>query len=110
MPRHHKPTNGADLSPAGELRNCPDFLSDMQKLCWSEIVDDMPPGVLKNADNFAVEALARLMAKVRTPGEDTPAVYAQLGASLDRFGMNPKARANVKVPANPKDKNAFANL
>lgn len=99
---------GIDLSPTGTLRDVPDFLTDIQQTCWREIVADMPEGALKNADNFAVEALARLMAKVRT-NNDTAAVYAQLGQYLDRFGMNPKARPNVQLPTAPV-KNSFADI
>ncbi|HTO02792.1 MAG TPA: hypothetical protein VL069_03780 [Opitutus sp.] len=96
------------MNPDGNLRDVPDFLDATQQGCWREIVADMPAGALKNADNFAVEALSRLMAKVRT-NNDTPAVYAQLGAYLDRFGMNPKSRPNVQLPTAPV-KNSFADI
>jgi hypothetical protein len=115
MPRHQSPTaslaasgaldrnanrnasRGSDLTPTGELRACPDFLNEFEQQCWREIVSDMPPGVLKNADNFAVENLSRLQAMIRT-GQGTGAIYAQAMNALDRFGMNPKARPNVQVP------------
>lgn len=93
---------GDEMEPSGELRECPDFLNELQKQCWNEIVAYMPPGVLKNADNFAVENLARLQALIRS-GEAGPTIYAQAIQHLDRFGMNPKARPNVQVPVKKKE-------
>ena len=99
---------GKDLEPTGELRECPEFLNEFERQCWSEIVADMPPGVLKNADNFAVENLSRLQAMIRT-GQGTGAIYAQTSALLDRFGMNPKARPNVQIPVK-KQSGGFADV
>ena len=88
---------GVDAQPSGALGPCPDYLGKPERECWAQIVADAAPGALTNADNFAVEALARLMAIVKS-GLATAAIYAQLGQYLDRFGMNPKSRANVQVP------------
>ena len=101
---------GADGKPSGALGPCPDYLSDLEQMCWAEIIVDAAPGALTNADNWAVQAVCRLMAMVRggvlvtTKDGETritaapAAIYAQLGQYLDRFGMNPKARPNVQIP------------
>lgn len=92
---------GVDAKPSGQLRECPEFLEEVERQCWAEIVASAAPGALTNADNLAVEAMARLMGTVRS-GKATAATYGQLGQYLDRFGMNPKSRANVQI-APPKD-------
>jgi phage terminase small subunit len=99
---------GADAKPSGDLGPCPDYLGRPERECWEQVVRDAAPGALTNADNFAVEALSRLMAIVKS-GQATAAIYAQLGQYLDRFGMNPKSRANVQIPKT-KTGNAFADL
>jgi len=91
---------GDDMKPTGELRECPEFFDETQAQCWAELVAMMPPGVLKNADNFAVENLAVLQA-MRRDGTATMATYAQITVLLDRFGLNPKARPNVQIPKQP---------
>jgi hypothetical protein len=99
---------GDDMLPTGELRACPTAFTDSQKQCWAELVAMMPPGVLKNADNFAVENLAVLQAMTRD-GSATMSTYAQVTALLDRFGLNPKARPNVQIPKT-KAGNQFASI
>jgi hypothetical protein len=79
MPAHRRPTELLELSgafdkdparrrPVGPksdrpIGDPPPCLGPDEAACWREFCRDAPAGVLTSADRWALEALARLMAR-----------------------------------------------
>ena len=100
--RQNEPRQTEGLGP------CPAYLSKPERACWDRIVEICPEGVLKAADEAAVELAARLWARVRL-GEFTAADSAQFKAALQQLGMTPAARSMVTATP-PERGNAFGEL
>lgn len=101
--RHPERKRTGEPKPAGKIGAAPAGLDAQQKKCWREIVKDCPPNVLTNADRWAVEICAVLMARFRV-GEATGAEVGHLRALLGQLGMTPSERAKLSIePPKPKD-------
>ena len=76
---------------------------------WHELVAMAPPGVLTNADRWAVEIAAGLMAEYRK-GEMLPAGVGHLRSILGRMGLTPADRAALSIPQPEKTENKWAKF
>lgn len=81
-----------DLRPLGEP---PATLRGVALAAWRDIAATLAPGVLTSGDRFAVEIVARLLAKMRTPAGLTAAEIARLQRGLGSLGMTPTDRSRV---------------
>ena len=108
MPRPPKPVelleqSGADRHarrraapksphPIGDPPAC---LAPDEAACWREFCRDASAGVLTSADRWALEALARLMAKSRREGL-SGAKTGHLRGFLGEMGASPASRGRVQ--------------
>lgn len=96
--RENEPVN---TQPIGEP---PEFLTDVEKSAFNEIVNISITGVLGQADRISVERAAVLLCKCRGLS-DAPASYseqAQLYKYLGQFGMLPADRSKISIPKKKK--------
>jgi len=117
MPTPRKPTEVLELSgafrkdpqrrrPVGPkhesgLGDPPSYLSEAERICWGEIVDNSPPGVLTQGERWIVEIAVMLMAKKRTVGL-TAAEIAQLVKTMCLLGLTAVDRSRVVVEKDDK--------
>jgi hypothetical protein len=99
---------GNDATPTEGLQSMPDYLSEAEKRCWSTIIDQCTPGVLKKSDWIGVLAMTRLLAKLEA-GTIIAPEHSQLRAYLVEFAMTPKARPGVQIPKAP-NANEFSTI
>jgi phage terminase small subunit len=99
-PEYRRP---AEPSPREPLATAaPKDFSKEQKKLWKELMRMLPPGVAFNSDAWAIRHLVVLEAKSRSDEKMMAAEMSQLISLLDRFGLNPAARARIAVEA-PKE-------
>jgi hypothetical protein len=91
-PRYDRSGEPRDLRPLGEPPAC---LRGVALAAWRDIAATLAPGVLTSGDRFAVEIVARLLAKMRAPGGLTAAEIARLQRGLGSLGMSPVDRSRV---------------
>jgi hypothetical protein len=84
--------------PTGPLGDPPSCLPGDTAAAWREIADALAPGVAGNSDRIAVEIVARLLARLRSPEGVTAAEIACLHRGLASLGMTPAARSKVAPP------------
>jgi hypothetical protein len=113
MPAYRKPTELLELSgafaknpqrrrPVGPksdrgIGDPPPHLVPDEAAAWVEFVGNMPANVLTSADRWALELVARLVAKSRREGL-TGAELGHLRALLNECGATPASRSRV-LPA-----------
>ncbi len=106
-PQRRRPVGPKSDRPIGEPPAC---LAPDEAGCWAEFVSNAPAGVLTSGDRWALEAVARLMAKPAGGGGLTSAETGHLRGFLSELGASPASRGQVQapgpaepVPANPWD-------
>ncbi|MGF2734833.1 hypothetical protein [Marinobacter sp. DUT-1] len=124
MPRPRKPAKIQEISawkknpqrrreefePVDDIGPAPDSLT-VEFEIWEEIAGMVPPGVLGSSDRIALEALCRLIFKMRYDFDNMSA--AQLGRLenlLGKFGLTPSDRSRVMLRQNEKPKNPFDGM
>lgn len=87
---------GDPPKPTGPLGRAPAHLRLDEKAVWNELAGIMPPGVVGNVDQFAVETLVRLVVKTRKrrAGASEQKMLLQL---LGKFGMTPADRRRIEI-------------
>lgn len=95
----------------GDIRGieAPDYLDSDLAAIWKEVAGSLHARVASNPDMIALEALVRLVAKMRT-GEMSAADYARLQGYLGEFGMTPASRSKVSQGKQATGKKGFAAL
>mgnify|MGYP006935313773 CR=1 FL=1 len=90
-----------------------DYLNELQKEFFNEIVSDSIEGVLGEADRLAVEQASILLWKCRNLNiidgdivQATAAEQSQFFKYLSQFGMTPADRSKISIPKQ-KEKNRF---
>ncbi|WP_138223397.1 hypothetical protein [Nibricoccus aquaticus] len=127
MPAHRKSKTALDLSgatrtnparyasrspapkPAGPLVHRPEDLDEKQVACWDRLLAIAPAGTLTVADEAAVEAAARLWAKIKT-GFAKSSDYSMLSKYLTSLGLTPQSRTTIEVPPQHAEENEFAKV
>jgi hypothetical protein len=71
------------------------------KAVWDEVAAALMPGIAAKADRIVFEAFVRLVIKVRTVSDLTPALAAQLRCYASEFAMTPAARARLSLGGTP---------
>lgn len=101
----------AEPETDGDLRGicAPDYLDDGLAAIWVEVAGTLHSRVASGPDMIALEALVRLVAKMRT-GEMSAADYARLQGYLGEFGMTPASRSKVSQGKKTESKRGFAAL
>ncbi|MAG24944.1 terminase [Candidatus Pacearchaeota archaeon] len=87
----------------------PDYLDEGLAAIWREVAGMLHARVASNPDMIALEALVRLVARMRT-GEMSAADYARLQGYLGEFGMTPASRSKVSQGKKAVEKKGFAAL
>jgi len=88
----------------GNIGRAPKRLTKEQALCWKEIVDITPDGVLAKSDRIIVELAARMTNDFRTNYEDfNAAKVSKLITILGKLGLNPSDRSSIVIEP-PKSK------
>ena len=71
----------------------PKHLTDLRKVCWKEIVKQVPAGVLTNADETTMAIISVLFAEFRTKGANMSAAHlTRMQAIMGRIGLDPAGR------------------
>jgi len=93
--------------PKGKFRKTPPtHLTDLQKTCWKEIVKQVPPGVLTEADQVTFEIIVILFAEFRLKGAKMSAAHlTRMTAMMGRIGLDPAGRAGLVVDTGDKPNN-----
>lgn len=99
----------AEPQPNGELGDPPACLSKVQQRIWYELAEQVPSGVLTNADRILVELTVRLISKMRS-GRAMASEVSLLQSCLSRMGLTPADRSRVSSSTPDKPRNAFAEL
>ncbi len=90
-PRYDRSGEPRDLPPLGEPPAC---LRGPALAVWREIAATVAPGVLAAPDRFALEIVARLLAKLRRDGLTASETRA-LQRGFASIGMTPADRSRV---------------
>jgi phage terminase small subunit len=91
-----------------QIGDIPEYLAEDEKKAWREIVTNVIPGVLGQADRNSVELASVLMAAFRRR-ETTSSDLGQLIRLLGQFGMTPSERSKINVGGKGKEENPFAD-
>lgn len=76
----------------------PEWMTDLQKDVYLEIVQTCHKDVLTIADRATVEMVATLLCRFRAKqGDVSPNLIGKLYSGLDRLGMSPSARSKVSA-------------
>jgi len=88
----------------------PEHMTEAEKSIWHEIVNISYAGVLGEGDRLALEALCKLVYKMRFQWEDMKGQdLARLHGLLSGFGMTPADRSRINVPKTKKS-NPFEDM
>lgn len=90
-PQRKRDAGPTSTSPLGEP---PTYFNTGEAVCWYELAQDTPPGVLTGSDRWTVEAACRLMAKFRADWL-TGAEFGQLNGLLSKMGKTPSDRSKI---------------
>lgn len=93
-------------TPLGPLdTKPPSWLTEAQRVCYTEIMDTCHPDVLSTADATVVQLVACLTAEFReNPGKMPVARMVRLMTGLGMLGMTPADRSKVAgIGANRRD-------
>lgn len=95
--------------PVGE---CPDDLSEPERVIWDDIVAAVPGGLLTRLDRFLLKTTCRLIAYVdKTPIQELPTGKFNLMVQcLARLGFTPADRAKLGMNEPPAEPNEFAQF
>ena len=114
-------SGGMDRTPLDGLPTQPEWLSDAERAIWSELMDQLPDGLLRSVDCHRLAELCRALVDARechaayekTRHLDYKESQAWLRACRQaegvidklsaRFGLTPKDRQSVKYEAKVKD-------
>lgn len=81
----------------------PAYFDPYQQLCWREIRDTVPAGVLKASDALVIEVLAVLLAEFRSDYDNiSDGRITRMTSLMGRLGLDPSGRASLVVEK-PKD-------
>lgn len=114
MPPPRKPSNVLELKGAFSknpsrrrkpvkpvaklLGDAPSYMTEAQAAVYREMLDIMPPGIVKATDGPSVELLACLMCEFREgPQLFTASRIAQLLQLFGRFGLTPSDREKMSI-------------
>lgn len=93
------------------IGECPSHLNDQEQICWNELVDCTPPGVLTKADRIVLELTAGLLAASRKIGvaEIKGDKLNLLYRCLSSLGNTPADRNRVSINQTSGKNNPFLN-
>jgi len=115
MPAHKKPSKihklkgSFDKNPNRENKNepegkgkfpekPPEHLTGSQAICWHEIKDLVPAGVLTGSDTIIIEICSYLLDQVREEkGAVHVSVIARLTSEMNKLGLDPSGRAKLEI-------------
>jgi hypothetical protein len=98
-PERKRDAEPTDNRPLG---NAPRWLTPEQVEVWTDLADDLLPGVGKRSDRTAFEQLVRLVCQMRTNQPMMAADRTAMVSLLGRFAMTPADRSKVAVTEAPK--------
>lgn len=112
--RHPERRKDGEPVPTRGIGPAPEYFCQVQRDIWDEIVGQMYPGVLGEADRLALEIMVTLVYRFRWANGETiqplmGAELARLTSLLSQFGMTPSDRTKIVVPKGEK-KNPFSDL
>lgn len=80
-------------------RVVPPTLSELEALCWQDIVSTIAPGVAVATDSLFIEYAAKTLAAWRYSETYDPRVGVRWESICGRLGLTPADRSRVSVPA-----------
>jgi hypothetical protein len=92
--RNRLETHVASATPIGRA---PSHLNSADRAIWAEITRTSAPGLLQKTDRLAVEALVRLVGKMRAQDVKTSDLNALINL-LGRLGLSPLDRLKFDLP------------
>lgn len=106
---NRRPTN--EPQPDGKFSSDPPtWFNELERSCWCELQQKIPPQVLTNADDFLVEQTAVLLAISRTHHLLIPMTSTDRGLlirCLSQLGCTPADRSKIHIPKAPEKENPF---
>lgn len=96
------PNRARESEPEVETQNvdtrAPRRLDKEQKKVWRELIKAIPAGVLSASDLIQVEIVTCLLAEFRLMNGKVPTErITRLTSEMGKLGLNPSARAGLKV-------------
>lgn len=88
-----------DLVASGAIGPPPDYLDEVEREVWSELVGAAPSGVLKAADRTALAVATKMTARMRAGADISAATCNALTSLLTKLGLTPAGRLALSVPA-----------
>lgn len=128
MARPRKPTNVLQLAgafkqnpqraaarekepePDGEIGDPPEWLSEIERGCWIELVGLCHEGVLCSADRPFMEYAARVWAQIRSEKGIDPKLGIRFETVCARLGMTPADRSKVSAKKKDVGKNPYSEF
>lgn len=107
----HNPKRTRDVGPksAKDVGQPPPYLTEDERACWFEGIENAPAGVLTSGDRWHLEMVSRLMAKFRRDWL-TGAEMSQLGQALSKLGWTPADRSRVTATQKEEKEDPFAEF
>ncbi|MFC1543062.1 hypothetical protein ACFL4K_00820 [Candidatus Neomarinimicrobiota bacterium] len=96
---HPERKREGEPQPTGPIGDPPDRMPDEEKAIWQELIEQIPKGVLTNADRVMFEVACGLIFLFRTqrPKNISSSKLSMLSTILGKFGLTPADRAKITV-------------
>ena len=98
-----------EVMPAPGIGDPPSYMTKSEKAVWDEIKGRCHPNVLRQGDEIAFETLVVMVAEFREDRRGFKKI-SQMLSGLDRFGLTPSGRANIKEPPENRKPKGFGSL
>lgn len=100
---------GISVAVVDEIGPPPEYMGEMAKKIWKELVDSVPPKILKRSDRMLMEVACNMMCDYRISPQNFPvSKYPHLFRCLASMGLTPVDRRKLGLPADTKPANPFA--
>ena len=109
--KHPERQRDNEPQPTGPIGKPPDRMPDEEKAIWYELADQVPPGVLTNADRMLFEVACGLLLLYQTQRAKniSGAKLSMLNTILGQFGLSPATRAKITISGQEK-KNPWSDI
>lgn len=103
---------GESVSTVEDIGPMPDTLMNVRaRAAWDEIIEMVPPGILKKSDRLLVEIAANMLGEYRrSPEKYAVSKVPHLLKCLASMGLTPADRRKLALPEGGGDTNPFAAL
>ena len=90
-------SGGTLIEPIGRA---PSHLSTSERVTWTELTKQAPPGLLTKHDRISVEIVTKMVVRMRT-SELKMSELSSITAILGKLGMTSHGRSKMELPEPP---------